>query len=392
MNPFEKLGIKTPFIQALEALKITEPTPVQSACIPEVMTGIDVIATAMTGSGKTFAYLLPLLEHLQLQERDIQLMVLTPTHELSLQVAEQVKRLAQLSGQPIRCLALIGGVKIQRQVDHLKEKPHVIVGSAGRMLELYRLKKLKTHQVKTIVLDEADKLMEDAHRDDVTAIVKTTLRERQMVAVSASLSEKGKGHLENLMQSPKLLTVDSAQLNPMVSHAYWQGDPRKRVENLRKVLSAVKPKRCIVFVNKNEMIQEVAEKLAYHHYAVAALFGNQGKEGRAKAMQDFHAGRATVLVASEMAARGLDIQHVTHIVNLDMPLSAEDYLHRIGRTGRHGEKGMAISIVSDRELIVLQKYLSKFGAVAENIEVRFGKVREAGAIIRPVKTTRPSRD
>lgn len=376
MNPFTALGIKTPYVEALKEMKITEPTPVQRACIPEILGGKDVIAVAMTGSGKTFAYLLPLLEHLDFNSKAVQIVVLTPTHELSLQVAEQVKRLGHLTDLPIRCLPLIGGVKIQRQLDHLKEKPQVIVGSAGRMLELYRLKKLKLHDVKTIVLDEGDKLMEDAHRDDVAALIKTTLKSRQLVAVTASLSERGRGHLEALMASPSCLMVDGDQLNPMVFHAYWVGDSRKRVEHLRKILSSVKPKRCIVFVNKNELIQEVAEKLSYHHYPVAALFGNQGKEGRAKAMQDFHAGRVTILVASEMAARGLDIQGVTHIVNLDMPQTAQDYLHRIGRAGRHGEGGMAISIVSERELEALQKYLEKYKVKAVPIEVRFGAVKK----------------
>jgi len=375
MNAFEKLGVKAVYARALGSLNISEPTPVQVSCIPKISQGVDLIATAMTGSGKTFAYLLPLIGQLQLEVKDIQLVVLTPTHELSLQVAEQVKRLAFASGEPVRCQALIGGVKIQRQIDHLKEKPHVVVGSAGRMLELNRLKKLKMHNVKTIVLDEGDKLMEDAHREDVLAIIKTTLKSRQLISLSASLSEKSKLHLQELLVDPEVMMVDPILLNPMVQHAYWLGDARKRVDHLRKVISAVKPKRCLVFVNKNEMIQEVTEKLLYHHYPVVSLYGNQGKEGRAKAMQEFHARKATILIASELAARGLDIQDVTHVINLDMPLSADDYLHRIGRTGRHGEKGMAISIVSERELPLLEKYLAHFNTTVENIEVRFGEVK-----------------
>lgn len=375
MNKFEKIGVKSSYAKGLETLTIIDPTPVQEICVPKIMSGVDLIATAMTGSGKTFAYLLPLMAQIQGDSKDVQLVIMTPTHELSLQVADQVKRLAHASGEDIRCQALIGGVKVQRQIDHLKDKPQVIVGSAGRMLELNRLKKLKMHMVKTIVLDEGDKLMEDAHRLDVVAVIKTTLKSRQIVSLSASLSAKSKGHLEEILNQPEMLSVDPVLLNPMVKHAYWQGEPRRRIEHLRKVLSSVKPIRCLVFVNKNEMIQEVTEKLLYHHYPVVSLFGNQGKEGRAKAMQDFHSGRATILVASELAARGLDIQNVTHVINLDMPISADDYLHRIGRTGRHGDQGMAISIVSERELPVLQKYLSHFQAVAENIEIRFGEIK-----------------
>lgn len=377
MQPFEKIGIKAAFNEALKAMNIHQPTPVQDQCIPLILEGKDLIATAMTGSGKTFAYLLPLMEHINPQSKDIQVIVLTPTHELSLQVVEEVKKLAFNSGVAIKAQALIGGVKLQRQVDQLKDKPHIIVGSAGRMLELYRLKKLKTHHVKTIVLDEADKLMEDAHLLDVQAVIKTTLKDRQLVAVSASMSDRSEERLRTMMSSPEVAILDQQTLNPMVVHGYWLSDSRKRVENLRKVLSAAKPTRCLVFINRNELIQEVTEKLAYHHYAVASLFGNQGKEGRARAMQDFYAGRVNVLITSEMAARGLDIQGLTHVINLDMPASADDYLHRIGRTGRHGDTGYAISIVTEPELKVLQKYLSRFNTVADNIEVRFGKIKAA---------------
>ncbi len=372
---FEKIGAQAPWIEGLAKLKITEPTPVQEQSFSKVIAGGDLIAQAMTGTGKTFAYMLPLLHKIDVTSKELQVIVMAPTHELSLQINEQIRLLSKAAGVNIRTQALIGGVKLSRQADALKEKPHIVVGSAGRMIELVRLKKLKSHFVKTIVLDEGDKLLEDSHITEVQAMIKTTLKDRQLLLFSASLSERSRLRAEAMMKSPELLVVDGGILNPLVAHAYWLCDGRKKVENLRKLISAVKPTRCLIFVNKNEIIQEVALKLNHHSYHAAALFGSQSKEERAKSMQDFTTGKAAVLVTSEMAARGLDIQGVTHVINLDMPVSQDDYMHRIGRTGRHGKAGMAISIVGDHELIVLEKYVARFKVPLQNLAVKYGEVK-----------------
>ncbi|MCK8060425.1 MULTISPECIES: DEAD/DEAH box helicase [unclassified Fusibacter] len=373
---FETIGAQAPWIEALAKLNISEATPIQAQSFGLVSEGGDLIAQAMTGSGKTFAYLLPLFHKIDVTSKNLQVVILTPTHELSLQINEQIKLLVKAAGVDIRSQALIGGVKLSRQADALKEKPHILVGSAGRMLDLVKLKKLKTHFVKTIVLDEGDKLLEDSHIKDLKAIIKTTQRDRQLLLFSASLSDRSRTRAEEMMKSPDLLVVEAGVLNPLVAHAYWLCDSRKKVENIRKLVSAVKPTRCIIFVNKNELIQDVTSKLNYHHYPTTSLFGNQSKEERAKAMKEFTTGKVTLLVTSEMASRGLDIKGVTHVINFDMPVSQDDYMHRIGRTGRHGKPGMAISVVDDYELGMLEKYVARFNVALKNIQVAKGEMMD----------------
>lgn len=374
MSSFETLGINAHYIEGLKALGITTPTPVQSAVYQNVINGSDLIVQSMTGSGKTFAYLLPLLSKIDPLSKDLQLAILAPTHELALQITNQIALLSKTSGRLVKAQALIGGVKVSRQIDAMKEKPQVIVGSAGRMLELYRLKKLKMHNVSTIVLDEGDKLLEDSNREDVKALIKTTLKQRQLLLFSASINEQAKDRAAAIMRDPKTIILDDSVLNPLVVHAYWMCDPRKKVENLKKFIAAVEPTRCLVFVNKNEIIQEVASKLAYHNYPVTCLFGNQSKADRANAMQSFKSGKATIIITSEMASRGLDIEGVTHVVHLDIPVSADDYLHRIGRTGRHGHQGASVAIISEKELESLERIVKKFNVSFLDLQVRYGEV------------------
>lgn len=374
MDRFETMGVKEQYIKGLESLNITVPTPVQSTVYAPILEGDDLVVQAMTGSGKTFAYLLPLMSKIDPLSKEIQVIVLVPTHELALQINQQIALLSKASGTGIRSQALIGGVKVARQVEALKEKPHIVVGSAGRMLEIYRLKKLKTHFVKTIVLDEGDKLLEDAYIEDINAVIKTTQKQRQLLLFSASISALSESRAVAIMNAPKIIKIDDNLLNPLVTHAYWVCDPRKKVENLKKFIAAVEPQRCLVFVNKNEIIQEVASKLAFHNYPVTFLFGNQTKADRAAAMHAFKSGKATIIITSELAARGLDIEGITHVVHLDVPLTADDYLHRIGRTGRKGLKGASVAIVSEKELSHLEQMVEGFGLTFIDLHVSHGEV------------------
>ena len=374
MDRFETMGVKEQYIKGLESLNITVPTPVQSTVYAPILEGDDLVVQAMTGSGKTFAYLLPLMSKIDPLSKEIQVIVLVPTHELALQINQQIALLSKASGTGIRSQALIGGVKVARQVEALKEKPHIVVGSAGRMLEIYRLKKLKTHFVKTIVLDEGDKLLEDAYIEDINAVIKTTQKQRQLLLFSASISALSESRAVAIMNAPKIIKIDDNLLNPLVTHAYWVCDPRKKVENLKKFIAAVEPQRCLVFVNKNEIIQEVASKLAFHNYPVTFLFGNQTKADRAAAMHAFNSGKATIIITSELAARGLDIEGITHVVHLDVPLTADDYLHRIGRTGRKGLKGASVAIVSEKELSHLEQMVEGFGLTFIDLHVSHGEV------------------
>ncbi len=374
MDRFETMGVKEQYIKGLESLNITVPTPVQSTVYAPILEGDDLVVQAMTGSGKTFAYLLPLMSKIDPLSKEIQVIVLVPTHELALQINQQIALLSKASGTGIRSQALIGGVKVARQVEALKEKPHIVVGSAGRMLEIYRLKKLKTHFVKAIVLDEGDKLLEDAYIEDINAVIKTTQKQRQLLLFSASISALSESRAVAIMKAPKIIKIDDNLLNPLVTHAYWVCDPRKKVENLKKFIAAVEPQRCLVFVNKNEIIQEVASKLAFHNYPVTFLFGNQTKADRAAAMHAFKSGKATIIITSELAARGLDIEGITHVVHLDVPLTADDYLHRIGRTGRKGLKGASVAIVSEKELSHLEQMVEGFGLTFIDLHVSHGEV------------------
>jgi len=361
-NRFDKLGIQQDLVNALNEMNITVPTEIQAKAIPWALAGKDVIGQSQTGSGKTLAYLLPLFSKIDTGKREMQALVLVPTHELAMQIVKTAQSLAESSGIPVTSTAIIGEVNVKRQVEKLREKPHIVVGSAGRILELIKMKKISAHTLRTIVLDEGDKLLNEKNIEVVNAIIKTTLKERQLMLFSATVGEKAVSIAKDLMKTPEIIKVkEESIVNPDIEHLYFVAEQRDKIETLRKLMASINPKRAIVFINKSDEIQITASKLQFHHLNACSIFGTASKEERKNAMEGFRSGKYNILVASDLAARGLDIPEITHIFNLDLPEDHKEYLHRSGRCGRQGNEGTCISIVTEKEIATIKKFEREFG-------------------------------
>ena len=347
---FEQIGLDKKLVAGLAKAAITIPTPVQAAVIPEVLQGRDVIGHSATGTGKTLAYLLPLFQKIESGKREVQAVVLAPTHELVMQIFRQAELLAQNSGIPVAAAAIIGEVNIARQIDKLKEKPHLLIGSAGRLLELIQKRKINAQTIKTIVLDEADRLLDETNRAAVAAVIKTTQKDRQLLLFSATIPQETLAAAAQWLREPVHAAIrNDSPLPSGIAHMYFLAEARDKVVVLRKLLAGIQPERALVFVNTAPAIAETVAKLNFHGVAAAGLHGSANKAERQAAQQDYRDGRVRILVASDLAARGLDIDGVENVINLDLPETAQAYLHRAGRTGRAGATGRVFSIVDKAE-------------------------------------------
>ncbi|MGE4272627.1 MAG: DEAD/DEAH box helicase [Desulfitobacterium sp.] len=347
---FAQLGVHSLLVDALQKEKIIEPTKIQQEAIPLILNNQDVVGQSETGSGKTLAYLLPIIQKIDLLKKENQALILTPTHELALQVQRQIQSLAEHLGGTVTSAAVIGNVNITRQIEKLKEKPHIIVGSAGRILELIQKKKISSQTLKTIVLDEADRLLDEKNLPAIKSVLKTTLKDRQVLLFSATITPETIKQSADFLKEPAILRVkEKATVTPTIAHQYFLCEQRDKLELLRKLIRHLEPTRALIFINKSEEIEKTAERLKYHGLEAEAISGSADKDKRRQAMENFRNGKTSLLVASDLAARGLDIKNITHIFNLDLPEDPHLYLHRVGRTGRAGQSGIAISLATDHE-------------------------------------------
>ncbi len=377
---FETLNLNPSLIEGLAKQNITTPTTIQAEAIPVILSRQDVIAQSHTGSGKTLAFVTPLFQLIDSSKREMQVLILAPTHELVMQIDAQIKLLAANSGEPVTSTTIIGGANIEKQIKKLKEKPHFIVGSAGRILELIKKKKITAHTIKTIVLDEADSLLDNTNTKTIQDIIKTTLRDRQLCLFSASISDNTLELAKSLMKEPVVLkTAETVEMNPNIEHFYLKGDRRDKFELLRKLIVAEEPQRALIFVNQNDSMQEIAEKLNYHQKETFMMRGNIKKEERKRALDAFRSGKIKLLISSDLTARGLDIPEVTHIIHLDCPSNPNEYLHRAGRTARGNASGKSICIVTDKDLSTLKIYQKKFKIQFEEMKVSHGKFISAAS-------------
>ena len=371
---FPELGVPPDLVAALAKQQITEPTTIQVAALPVLREGKDAYLNAETGTGKTLAYLLPLFDRLDVRRVETQVVIVAPTHELAIQIQRQCCDLAQNAGRAIRTLLLIGGTSMERQIDKLKRKPHIVVGSPGRIRELLALGKLKGHTVRSIVIDEADRLLVAESRPDIDAIVKATPRDRQMIFASATEQPESAAAIAVLAPEVVMLQTGATPVNPHIEHFYLVCEERDKPDVLRKLLHAIRPGRAMVFVHRNETAEEVAAKLAHHKIPAADLHGAYDKLDRKQAIDDFRSGKVRVLITSDLAARGLDIREITHIFNLDAPSQSKAYLHRVGRTARAGAAGQAVTLMTEAEVRLVHRFESELGIVLQPVRLREGRV------------------
>ncbi|WP_455796682.1 DEAD/DEAH box helicase [Clostridium butyricum] len=376
MTTFNDLNLDSNIIEGLKKQGITDPTSIQATAITPAMENKDVIGEAFTGSGKTLAYLLPIFHKINTSKREMQAIVLAPTHELALQIEAQIKLLAENSSVPVTSFSVIGDVNISNQIKKLKEiKPHIIVGSTGRILDLIRKKKITAHTIKTIVIDEGDNLLDPKRAQITKDIIKTTMRDRQLLVFSASIKPETLLTCERLMKEPVIIkSEEKAEMNPNIEHMLFVCDRRDKFETLRKIIVAAKPEKAIIFVNSNEDIEMTTAKLNFHSKDCFAMNGHISKEDRKLAIESFRNGKIKILVSSDVTARGLDVEGVTHIFHLDLPLKVNEYLHRAGRTARGNNTGVSIAIATVKQLNIIKKYEKEFNIKFEEKEAFGGKI------------------
>lgn len=318
--------------------------PIQTKLIPHMLDGSDIVAESPTGTGKTLAYVLPLLQKVDPTKKQTQALVIVPSQELGMQIVEVFRD--WVSGTDITVAQLIGGANINRQIDVLKKKPTIVVGTPGRLQELVKVKKIKMHEINTVVLDEGDQLLSREHRTTVKALIDATV-ERQLVVLSATITEEIELVAERMMKNPVRIQVSAEEI-PMkgkVIHSFVKTEPRDKTELLRR-LSHLEGMKGLAFVNSLDQLLMKDSKLAYRNAPIVSLHSEMKKEERKQALDDFKNGKVSILIATDVAARGLDISGLTHVIHVDVPHSIEPYLHRSGRTGRAGKDGEVLTLLT----------------------------------------------
>lgn len=318
--------------------------PIQTKLIPHMLDGSDIVAESPTGTGKTLAYVLPILQKVDPSKKHIQALVIVPSQELGMQIVEVFRE--WVAGTDITVAQLIGGANIQRQLDVLKKKPTIVVGTPGRLQELVKLKKLKMHEIKTIVLDEGDQLLSRENRTTVKGLIDATV-ERQLVVTSATITEEIELVAERIMNNPVRIQVTAEEIPSKgeVIHSFVKTEVRDKTELLRK-LSHLEGMKGLAFVNSLDQVLMKDTKLSYRDAPIISLHSEMKKEERKKALDDFKNGKVNILIATDVAARGLDISGLTHVIHVDVPHSIEQYLHRSGRTGRAGNDGEVLTLLT----------------------------------------------
>jgi len=385
------LGLSPPLIEILSGRNITAPLEIQTLVIPRLLAGENVLFCAPTGTGKTFAYLLPLFQRLFCAPDPavgkVRLLVCAPTHELCSQIKGEVDFLLKANFAPSapqpaapRAALIIGAAGMERQIDTLKkEKPQIVVGNPGRLLQLARMGRLRLDAVQALVLDEGDRLVSDEMLEDTTELLRfCSARERQTTACSATVSAKYRERLL-LLVGPNAAVIEAKEKITGIEHWAFFSEDRKKISCLRSLLAAAKPKKALVFTARGGDAGNILSQLQFHHFAAGGIWGDMDKKARKAAMDGFRKGSLSVLVASDLACRGLDIPDLSHVIALDVPSDPELYLHRSGRTGRTGKRGIMASIGNEEEMYRLQKIEKKLGIVVYPKELYGGRVLTAGA-------------
>lgn len=376
MKEFLELGLSESVVNGLREQGIETPTEIQKLVIPYILENKDVIGESHTGSGKTLAFLCPIFEKVDHTTKDVQVLILAPTYELVMQIELQIKTLSNNSNISVISLPIIGDVNIEKQIKKLKDmKPHIIVGTPGRVLDLIKKRKIKAHTIKTIVIDEGDNLLNNTNSKVVKDIVKSTMKDRNLLVFSATIDNKVLATANDIMNFAKVIkTSEKVSLNPNIDHMYIEVDSREKVEALRKLISALNPNKALVFINRGYETNMVTEKLNYHNIEALGIHGKSTKEERQKAIESFRKGKVKILVSSDISARGIDIEDVTHIINLDFPANKGEYLHRAGRTARAGKRGCAISLVTAKEKAAIRIYEREFKIKIDKKTISHGKL------------------
>lgn len=351
---FDELELDEKILKAVTDMGFEAASPIQAQAIPVQMEGRDMIGQAQTGTGKTAAFGIPLLQKISEKNRKTQAIVLCPTRELAIQVADEIRRLAKyMTG--IKILPVYGGQEIVKQIRSLKGGVQIIVGTPGRVMDHMRRKTIRTEDIHTVVLDEADEMLNMGFLEDMETILSQMPEERQTVMFSATMPQAIAGIAKKFQNDPEMVRVVKKELTvPKVTQYYYEVKPRNKVEVMCRLLDLYSPKLSVVFCNTKRQVDELVQALQGRGYFAEGLHGDLKQEQRDRVMDSFRNGATEILVATDVAARGIDVEDVEAVFNYDIPQDDEYYVHRIGRTGRAGREGRAFSLVVGSEVYKLR--------------------------------------
>lgn len=376
MASFRDLGVSEPVLESIGEMGYEEPTPVQERTIPVLLEGRDAIAQALTGTGKTAAFGIPLVQRIDVKRRAPQAVVLAPTRELAVQVAEEISRIGRHRG--LMLVPIYGGQPIERQLRVLRRGVHAIVATPGRLMDHMRRGTIKLSTVGMLVLDEADVMLDMGFLEDIEYVMAHLPTERLTALFSATMPDPILLLARRYMREPEIIRLSRprALTVPETDQVYYEVPFRNKFDALCRVLDAKRPERALVFCATKRTVDDVVGRLQARGYAAEGMHGDMSQAVREQVLQAFRAGQAEVLVATDVAARGLDITDVSHVVNFDIPPDPEYYVHRIGRTGRLGRRGEAITFVNPREMRELKVIERATGARIRREEVPSGAEAE----------------
>ena len=351
---FDEMELMAPILRATKEMGFEEMTPIQTGAIPVVLEGKDIIGQAQTGTGKTAAFGIPMLQNINPKSRALQGLILCPTRELAIQVAEEIRKLAAfLSG--IRVLPIYGGQDISKQIRSLKGGVQIVIGTPGRVMDHMRRHTLKVDTVKMIALDEADEMLNMGFREDIELILNELPEERQTLLFSATMPKPIMDIAKKYQKDATLIKVVKKELTvPKIEQYYYEVRPKNKLEVLTRLLDMYDPKLSLVFCNTKKQVDELVSALQLRGYFAEGLHGDLKQQQRDRVMASFRGGKTDILVATDVAARGIDVDDVEAVFNFDVPQDEEYYVHRIGRTGRAGRTGMAHTLVVGREIYKLK--------------------------------------
>lgn len=374
--PFSKLGLSEHLQKALLALSYAKPYPIQEAAIPVILTGKDVLGIAKTGSGKTASFALPMLERFMdsktTSNRHVRGLILVPTRELAQQVEEVFKKLSDSLPKKIKTLAVFGGASINPQMINL-QGTDILVATPGRLLDLIASKAVYLSEVEMLVLDEADKMLNLGFKEEMQKILQLLPAKRQNILFSATLSADIKNIKDIILHDPEVVEIEAEEESiDQISQIAYHVTPERKGPFLRYLIKQNNMQQVLVFVSSAQRADAVEEKLFLNGIKAAAFHGQKSQGARNEALKQFKAGKIRVLVATDLASRGIDIPFLPYVINYELPRSPKDYVHRIGRTGRADESGEAISLVTDEELHhfkIIQKKMGKRVTLVHTEEV-----------------------
>lgn len=349
LSTFNELGLSKDIIRAVVNMGFEETTPIQEQTIPVALEGKDLIGQAQTGTGKTAAYGIPLIEKINKSAGTVQGLVLAPTRELAIQVAEELNKIGQFRG--IHTLPIYGGQDIVRQIKALQKRPHIVVATPGRLMDHMRRRTVRLQDVSMLILDEADEMLNMGFVEDIETILQEVPEERQTLLFSATMPLPIQVLARKFMTDPQVIAVKSKEVTVAnIEQIYFEVNEQQKFDVFCRLLDVHAPEAAIVFGRTKKRVDEMTEALNKRGYSAEGIHGDLTQAKRDSVLRQFREGTIEILVATDVAARGLDISGVTHVYNFDIPQDPESYVHRIGRTGRAGKTGMAVTFVVPREM------------------------------------------